>query len=66
MPRRAAMVTQADIERAIRAAQAAGLPVHRIVVRSDGVAVETIPRPEPQFEADPGADVANEERVVVL
>lgn len=66
MPRRAATVTQADIARVIRAVQAAGLPVHRIVVRPDGVAVETIPQLEPQSGADPGAEVANEERVVVL
>lgn len=66
MPRRAAMVTQADVARVIRVMEAAGLSLHRVVVRPDGVAVETIPQPEPQSAADPGTDVANEERVVIL
>lgn len=39
--RRRAAVTQADIARAIRAAQATGLTIARTVVRSDGVAIET-------------------------
>lgn len=64
MPRRAAVVTQADIARAIRAARHAGLPVLRIVVRPDGVAVETAAEPAPETgEQD---DVATQERVVVL
>jgi hypothetical protein len=41
MPRRPASVTQADIARMIRAAQQCGLTITRLVVRSDGVAVET-------------------------
>lgn len=41
MPRRAATVTQADIARTIRAMRQAGLTVARIVVRADGVAIET-------------------------
>lgn len=41
MPRRPATITQADVARAIRAVQAAGLPIVRVVVRGDGVAVET-------------------------
>lgn len=41
MPRRPAQFTQADIARAIRAVKAAGLPVVRIVIRPDGIAVET-------------------------
>ena len=41
MPRRSATITQADVSRAIRAAKAAGLPIVRIVVRADGIAVET-------------------------
>lgn len=66
MPRRAASVTQADIARAIRAAQAAGLPVLRIVVRADGVAVETTPQPDEERKAHLDAEVADSERVVVL
>jgi hypothetical protein len=34
-------VKQADIERAIRAAKAAGLPVLRIIARPDGYVIET-------------------------
>ncbi|ACL57488.1 hypothetical protein [Methylobacterium nodulans] len=41
MPRRPAAVTQADIARAIRAVRDAGLPVTRVVLRPDGIAVET-------------------------
>jgi hypothetical protein len=41
MPYRPAIVTQADITRAIRALLAAGLPVTRVVLRADGVSVET-------------------------
>lgn len=44
MPRRPAAITQADVARAIRAVQAAGLPILRVVVRPDGVAVETTER----------------------
>lgn len=47
MSRRAAIVTQADVERLIRAVQARGLPVIRVVARADGVAVETTPLPPP-------------------
>lgn len=39
--RRRAVATQADTARAIRAAQAAGLTIPRIVVRPEGTAVET-------------------------
>ena len=46
MGRRAAVVTQADIARAIRALQATGLPVTRVVVRGHEVLVETT-APEP-------------------
>lgn len=66
MPRRAATVTQADIARAIRAIQAAGLPVMRVVVRPDGVAVETIRSEEAVNEGAAPAEVASEGRVVVL
>lgn len=63
MPRRPAAITQADVARAIRAVQAAGLPVHRVVVRPDGVAVETVPGPEVE-RAQP--NLAGERKVVVL
>lgn len=66
MPRRAATVTQADIARAIRAIQAAGLPVSRIVVRPDGVIVETIPSKDQANQAEQAAEVANEDRVPFL
>ena len=65
MPRRAASVTQADIARAIRAMQAAGLPVLRVIVRADGIAVETASDSSmgsmPQIER-----VADKDRVVIL
>lgn len=66
MPRRAATVTQADIARAIRAVQAAGLQVMRVVVRPDGVAVETVEQEaeRTRYEAQP--DLADEGRVVIL
>ncbi|KQQ13297.1 hypothetical protein ASF53_14085 [Methylobacterium sp. Leaf123] len=51
MPRRPAAITQADVARAIRAVQAAGLPVLRVVVRPDGVAVETTERPRDVTDA---------------
>jgi hypothetical protein len=41
MSNRRAIVTQAEVARIIRAAQAAGLTVERIVARADGVAIET-------------------------
>ncbi|AWN51782.1 hypothetical protein DK412_08880 [Methylobacterium sp. 17Sr1-1] len=48
MGRRAAPVTQADITRAIRAVQDAGLPVVRVIVRPNGeVIVETVDIPQP-------------------
>jgi hypothetical protein len=40
MASRTTKVTQAEIERAIRAAKAAGLPILRIVARADGYAIE--------------------------
>ena len=52
LPARRAVVTQAAIARAIRAAQAAGLIISRIVVRPDGVAVETADAPA--VDAMPG------------
>ncbi|TXN76680.1 hypothetical protein [Methylobacterium sp. WL8] len=66
MPRRAASVTQADIARVIRAAQAAGLPVLRIVVRADGVAIETTGGSGRDSDRVRDAALAEVERVVVL
>jgi hypothetical protein len=57
MPRRAAIVTQADIARTIRAMADAGLNVVRCVTRADGVAIETsdvdvpTPKDRPAIEA---------------
>lgn len=45
MPRRPALVTQADVNRAIRAARQAGLVITRIVARPDGVSIETTDAP---------------------
>jgi hypothetical protein len=47
MSNRRATVTQADIARAIRAAKKEGLTVARLVVRIDGVAVETSENDQP-------------------
>ena len=66
MPRRAASVTQADIARAIRALQAAGLSVHCVVVRQDGIALETLPRPGDQQKPTEVTEVANKDRVPFL
>lgn len=66
MPRRAANVTQADIARAIRAVQNAGLPVLRVVVRADGVAVETVAGPAEPRDHDAGEPVAESRPPVVL
>lgn len=63
MGARPALVTQADISRAIRAVQAAGLPVLRVVVRGSDVVVETTPEPvrpglaEIEQPADDGSDI---------
>jgi hypothetical protein len=63
MPRRPAAITQADVARAIRAVQAAGLPVLRVVVRPDGVAVETAPGTNADGDSP---KLAGERKVVVL
>ncbi len=62
MPRRPALITQADVSRAIRAVQAVGLDVAAVVVRPDGVSVETRPsnviagdRDRPSLQIDEGA-----------
>lgn len=41
MSPRPATVSQADVVRAIRACQKAGVPIARVVVRGDGVSIET-------------------------
>lgn len=41
MSNRPATVTQADVRRVIRACQREGLAVARVVVRPDGVSIET-------------------------
>ncbi len=66
MPRRPANITQADVARVIRAVQAAGLPVHRVVVRADGVAVETVASPVAHADRPEREDFVDEGRVVVL
>ncbi|GJE19537.1 hypothetical protein [Methylobacterium marchantiae] len=66
MGRRAAIVTQADIARAIRAVQAAGLPVMRVVVKADGVVVETVRANELQERDEVEPDMDREGPVVVL
>jgi len=68
MSRRTANITQADIARAIRAVQSAGLHVLRVVVRADGIALETVERRVPQGETDLAAEskVAENRRIVVL
>ena len=68
MPRRPANITQADIARAIRAVQNAGLHVVRVVVRADGIAVETVERLGPDGEPDvvEEAEVAEKQHEVIL
>lgn len=67
MPRRPAAFTQADVSRVIRAVRDSGLPVVRVVVRPDGIAVETVQDPGTEREAVPVQDpVADSDRVVVL
>jgi hypothetical protein len=46
MSRRPAVITQAEIARAIRAARAAGLTIIRIVARRECVSIETASRDE--------------------
>lgn len=50
MPKQTAKVTQAELERAIRALQANGMPVVRVVARPDGYAIETSPSLAPDAE----------------
>lgn len=68
MPRRPANITQADIARAIRAVQNAGLHVVRVVVRAYGIAVETVEHRDPQNETDTSAEAefAGNQHIVIL
>ena len=68
MPRRPANITQADIARAIRAVQNAGLHVVRVVVRADGIAVETLECPGPNGAPDvvEETEVAEKQHEVIL
>lgn len=56
MGARAVAIKQADISRAIRAVQAAGLPVMRVVVKPEGVVVETAEATETRSEPWDHAD----------
>ncbi len=66
MPRRPAAITQADVARAIRAVRAAGLPVVRVVVRPDGIAVETQEHPAHNSPDELRAALAEDKPPVVL
>jgi len=58
--RRPAAVTQAEVERLLKAAKAAGLTVHRIVANRDSVSIVTAP----ELAADP--EPVDDEEVVVF
>ena len=66
MSRHATTVSQAAIARAIRAVKATGLPVVRVVVRTDGVSVETIQPSNANDEDTAQVKVANRGCVVIL
>ena len=51
MSRRPAIVTQADVRRLIRAVRQEGLHVRGVVVRADGIALETAESPAPELES---------------
>ncbi len=61
MSRRPALVTQADVARTIRAVQAAGLTIVRVVTRPDGISIETADHPVP-----PIADCEEPRKRIVL
>lgn len=54
MPRRAAIVTQADVARTIRAVIASGLLIVRVVTRADGVVIETSAAAAGEADGDKG------------
>lgn len=51
MVSRSAKVTQAEIERAIRATKAAGLSIVRVIARTDGYAIETASSLRTEYQA---------------
>jgi hypothetical protein len=63
MSGRAAVVTQADVARVIRALKATGLTIARVIARPDGVAVETT---EAVVSGDNGTETVARKKVVVL
>lgn len=64
MGRRPALVTQAEVSRAIRAMLAAGLKVARVVARPDGVAIETTDARENSGENAPREVVRRKEIIL--
>lgn len=64
MGRRPANVTQADITRAVRAVQDAGLPVVRVIVRPNGeITIETVDTAPPITAMD---EPQGAERIIFL
>jgi len=63
MPRRPAIVTQADVARSLRAVVAEGLTIIRVVIRPDGVSIETAEAAEVSSAA---ASSESEQKKVVL
>jgi hypothetical protein len=66
MPRSGSNVTQADIARMIRAVKAAGLPIVRVVMGPDGVAIVTAEADRPADQPNPDDEVAEREPMVLL
>ncbi len=64
MANRAAVVSQADIARVIRASHQAGMRVLRIVVRKDSVVVEAIDALQPTCPLPP-QPIENEGEIVL-
>lgn len=65
MSPRPATVSQADVVRAIKACQKAGIAIARIVVRGDGVAIETSDGSEAIRIPSPQIAVAEQPPVVL-
>lgn len=59
-------VRQSEIQRAIRAVHAAGLTVFRVVVRADGVSIETLEQPDREEDELHAEEGHHQDRVVVL